>query len=99
MGYDNLEQEIIVDGRNLQNTIQRGGDNCQVLRNNNVLSPVLFNILIAFVILITFTAWVTLMIFVFRWFVCERSVEKKKKKSNTKNGSKSCCCCCRNNPF
>ena len=25
----------------------------------------------------TFTAWVTLMIFVFRWFVCKRSVEKK----------------------
>lgn len=96
LGYDNLEQEIIVDGQNLQNTIQRGGDNCQVLRNNNVLSPLLFNILIAFAILITFTAWVTLMIFVFRWFVCKRSVEKK---SNTKNGSKSCCCCCRNNPF
>merc|ERR1711898_74050 len=77
LGYDNLEQEIIVDGLNLQNTIQRGGDNCQVLRNNNVLSPLLFNILIAFAILITFTAWVTLMIFVFRWFVCKRSVEKK----------------------
>jgi len=61
-----------------------------------MLSPLLFNILIAFAILITFTAWVTLMIFVFRWFVCKRSVEKK---SNTKNGSKSCCCCCRNNPF